>query len=42
MSHIRRWEDLPANARRYLEAVSQLAGLPVRLASVGPESKGPK
>jgi adenylosuccinate synthase len=37
VSHIRRWEDLPENARAYLNAISQLAGVPVRLVSVGPE-----
>ncbi len=37
VSGIRKWNDLPAAARGYLEAISQLAGIPVRLVSVGPE-----
>jgi adenylosuccinate synthase len=37
VSHIRRWEDLPQAARTYLDAISQLTGVPVRLVSVGPE-----
>lgn len=34
---IRKWSDLPAAARGYLDAISSLAGIPVRLVSVGPE-----
>jgi adenylosuccinate synthase len=37
VSHARRWEELPANARAYLEAISELARVPLRLVSVGPE-----
>lgn len=37
VSATRTWEALPAGARAYLEAISQLAGVPVRLVSVGPE-----
>jgi adenylosuccinate synthase len=37
VSQVRGWGDLPANALRYLEAISRLAGVPVRLVSVGPE-----
>jgi len=37
VSGIRQWEQLPAAARGYLAAISQLAGIPVRLVSVGPE-----
>jgi adenylosuccinate synthase len=33
----RRPDDLPANARAYVEALEQLAGVPIRLVSVGPE-----
>ncbi len=33
----RRWEALPPAARRYIERVESLAGVPVRLISVGPE-----
>ncbi|PWH12383.1 MAG: adenylosuccinate synthase [Anaerolineae bacterium] len=34
---IRRWRDLPSAACDYLQAISQLTGLPIRLVSVGPE-----
>jgi adenylosuccinate synthase len=34
---IRRWEDLPAQARDYILRVEELCGTPVRLVSVGPE-----
>ncbi|MBI5930051.1 MAG: adenylosuccinate synthase [Chloroflexi bacterium] len=34
---VRRWEDLPLNARRYVERISQLLGIPVSMISVGPE-----
>lgn len=34
---VRRYDDLPANARRYVEAIEQHTGLPVRTISVGPE-----
>jgi len=37
VSGIRQWNDLPQAARGYLDAISQLAGIPVRLVSVGPE-----
>lgn len=37
VSSIRAWADLPAAARGYLDAISNLAGVPVRLVSVGPE-----
>ncbi|MFH2104451.1 MAG: adenylosuccinate synthase [Chloroflexota bacterium] len=33
----RKWDDLPANARLFLERIAILTGLPVRLVSVGPE-----
>lgn len=33
----RRFEDLPENARTYLEALEALVGVPIRLVSVGPE-----
>ncbi|NPA91797.1 MAG: adenylosuccinate synthase [Chloroflexi bacterium] len=35
--HIRRWADLPENARRYLSTIEELAGAPIRYVSVGPE-----
>jgi adenylosuccinate synthase len=34
---IRSWDNLPQAARGYLDAISHLAGIPVRLVSVGPE-----
>ena len=33
----RRMQDLPAEARQYLHRVEEIAGVPVRLTSVGPE-----
>ncbi|HEY3312447.1 MAG TPA: adenylosuccinate synthase [Anaerolineales bacterium] len=37
VSSIREWSHLPAAALGYLGAISRLAGVPVRLVSVGPE-----
>jgi len=37
ISHCRRFEDLPANARFYVEMVSQFTRLPVTAIGVGPE-----
>jgi adenylosuccinate synthase len=37
VSDVRRWADLPLAAKNYLERVAGLAGVPVRLISVGPE-----
>ena len=34
---VRKWKDLPAAAQAYLERIASLAGVPVRLVSVGPE-----
>ncbi len=34
---VRRWEELPAEARAYILKIEELCGVPVRLASVGPE-----
>lgn len=33
---IRRFEDLPANTRRYLNAMEEIAGIPLEVVSVGP------
>ena len=33
---IKRFEDLPENARRYVEALEKLIGVPVRFVSNGP------
>jgi adenylosuccinate synthase len=37
VSAVRKWSGLPAAAKTYLEVVATLAGVPVRLVSVGPE-----
>jgi len=37
ISHVRKWKDLPKNARAYLERVSALAETPIKLVSLGPE-----
>mgnify|MGYP005837168295 CR=1 FL=1 len=37
LSACRRWEELPENARGYVARIEELAGVPVRLISVGPE-----
>jgi adenylosuccinate synthase len=34
---VKNWEQLPSEARAYILKVEQLSGVPVRLASVGPE-----
>ncbi len=36
ISEIRRYEDLPANAKNYLERLAELARVPVAMISVGP------
>ncbi len=36
-THIRTWEALPENAKGYLSRIEELAGVPVRFVSVGPE-----
>jgi adenylosuccinate synthase len=37
VSGIRKWSELPQAARAYLDAIAKLAGVPVRMVSVGPE-----
>jgi adenylosuccinate synthase len=37
VSAVRKWADLPTNAITYLERMARLAGVPVRMVSVGPE-----
>jgi adenylosuccinate synthase len=37
LSGVRRWEDLPPAARRYLDRLGEVIGAEVALASVGPE-----
>jgi adenylosuccinate synthase len=34
---IREWSELPVNARRYLERMSELTGAPIDLVSTGPD-----
>jgi adenylosuccinate synthase len=34
---VRRWQDLPKEARDYIARIEAIAGLPVKLISVGPE-----
>lgn len=37
ISRVERLDDLPANARHYLERISQLTGIPLSIFSVGPD-----
>jgi adenylosuccinate synthase len=37
ISEVRSWSRLPAAARTYVERVEALAGVPIRLISVGPQ-----
>ena len=37
VSQARKLSDLPAMARRYLDRLGELIGLPVRIVSVGPD-----
>jgi adenylosuccinate synthase len=37
LGRCRRWQDLPANARAYVETIEQKTGIPVKTISVGPE-----
>jgi len=34
---VRRWQELPAAARRYLERLAQVTGVPIDMVSTGPE-----
>jgi len=36
ISHLRRYDDLPTNVRRYLKRIEELTGVPVQIVSVGP------
>ena len=36
-NNCRTWDDLPANAQRYLKRIEELAGAPIWFVSVGPE-----
>jgi adenylosuccinate synthase len=37
LTGLRRWSDLPAEAQAYIHAIEAIAGVPVRMISVGPE-----
>jgi adenylosuccinate synthase len=37
ISHVRRYDDLPTNAKRYLQRISEWCDLPISMISVGPE-----
>ncbi len=37
ISKVRKWANLPAEAKKYLECISRVTGLPIRLVSVGAE-----
>jgi adenylosuccinate synthase len=37
ISHIRRWEDLPQEAKAYVHRLETLVGAPISMVSVGPE-----
>ncbi|HSU69357.1 MAG TPA: adenylosuccinate synthase [Tepidisphaeraceae bacterium] len=37
ISHVRRWDDLPIEARQYVKRLEQLAGAPITMVSVGSE-----
>ena len=34
---VRQWEQLPVNARRYLDRLSEVLGVPIDLVSTGPD-----
>ena len=34
---VRRWDDIPENAIKYLDRISELVGCPIEIASVGPD-----
>jgi adenylosuccinate synthase len=36
IGNVRRWDDLPANTKKYLKAVEELSGVPIDIISVGP------
>ena len=37
ISHLRRWQDLPPKACRYVERLCELVGRPVSIVSIGPD-----
>jgi len=34
---VRRFEDFPANTKKYLQRVEELVGVPIQIVSVGPD-----
>jgi len=36
ISHVRKFEDLPKNAKRYVETIERIAGAPAKYIGVGP------
>jgi len=36
ISECRAWDDLPENARNYIQRIEELAGVPIAIVSVGP------
>ena len=39
IDHIRRFEDLPENAKSYVGRISELVGRPIEVVSIGPDRK---
>ena len=37
ISQVRRWDDLPPEAKQYVQVLQKLVGAPIRMVSVGPE-----
>lgn len=37
ITEVRRWDDLPENAKIYLKRLAELVGCPVAIVSVGPD-----
>ncbi|HEX8913261.1 MAG TPA: adenylosuccinate synthase, partial [Humisphaera sp.] len=37
ISQVRRWDDLPQEAKNYVQTLEKLVGAPIRMVSVGPE-----
>jgi adenylosuccinate synthase len=37
ISQVRRWDELPAEAKQYVQVLEKLVGAPIRMVSVGPE-----
>ena len=39
LTQIKKWSDVPARARNYVEFVGRQVGVPVTIVSVGPERR---